>query len=90
MHICLAKALTDEDHSKIVQESESYRANGISIGILYFKLLMSKAIVDTRAMASHARENLTPLDSYTESVNSNVELFNLHDKENRQGLKARG
>ena len=68
---------------KVVEESDNYRANGIAIGTLCFKILMYKAVVDTRATESYLRENLTSLDSFMESANSNIELFNLHVKENR-------
>ena len=87
--IFLAKSLTNDGHIKIVKESDRCRANRIAIGTLYFKLLMTKAVLDTRATASHLRENLTSLESYMASVNSNLELFNLHVKGNIQGIKAR-
>ena len=90
MYNCLTKSLTEEGHLKIMEEADSYTSNGVAIGTLHFKLLMSTAVVDTRATASHLRENLTSLDAYMVTVHSNVELFNLHVKENRQGLKARG
>ena len=66
--------MTDEENIKIAQEADRYRANGIAIGDLYFKLLMSKEVVG---------ENLASLNSCMAQVNSNVELFNLHAKENR-------
>ena len=90
MHNCLTKSLTEEGHLKIMEEADSCTSNGLAIGTLHFKLLMSKAVVDTRATASHLRENITSLDACVVTVHSNVELFNLHVKENRQGLKARG
>ena len=51
---------------------------------------MSKVVVDTRAIEIHLRENLTSLDSYIASVNSNGESFKLHVTENRQDLKSIG
>ena len=68
---------------KIVQEADSYRANGIAIGTLYFKLLMPKALVDTRSTSSNLREKITSLEFYMASVNSKVVLCNLNVKENR-------
>ena len=41
-------------------------------------------------MARDTRENLTSLDSHMASVKSNIELSNLHVKENMQGIKFRG
>ena len=51
---------------------------------------MSKAAVDTRAMASHVRENLTSLDTHMGLINLSIELLNQHAKENKQDLAARG
>ena len=88
--LCLSTSLTEEGHIKVMQETEKYQINQVPIGTLFFKLLMSKAAVDTRAAASHMRENLTSLDAHVGSINSNIELFNQHVKENKQGLAARG
>ena len=90
MHVCLSKSLTDEGHIKRVEEANIYRANGIAIRTLYFKLLTSKAVADTRGTANYLRENLTSLDSFMASVNSNIESLNLHVKEKRQGSRSEG
>ena len=60
----------------------------MDIGTIYFELLMSNVVVCNMATASYLRKNLTSLDSYLSSVNSKVELLNLHVKEKRQGVKA--
>ena len=80
MHNCLTKFLTEEGNLKIIEETNSYTSNGVAIGALHFKLLMSKAVVDTRATASHLRENLTSLNTCMVTAHSNVELSNLHVK----------
>jgi hypothetical protein len=51
---------------------------------------MQKAVVDTRATSSFFRENLTSLDSYITTIDSNIELFNQYVNINRAGLQARG
>ena len=61
---------------KVIQEVNKYRINQVSISTLCFKLLMSKAMVDTRAIASYLHKNLTLLEQCIETVNSNIELFN--------------
>jgi hypothetical protein len=63
---------------------------GTHIGIMLFKLRMQKANTDTRAAASQLRENLTNLDSYLSTVDSNIELFNQHAKVNWGGITACG
>ena len=82
--------MTDELHIKTVQEVDSYRTYEITIGTLYFKLLISKTKVDTWATAIHFRENIMSLDSCMTPVNSNAKLFNLHVKKHRQGFKTWG
>jgi hypothetical protein len=57
-------------------------------GIMLFKLLTRNANTDTRATALQLRENITYLDSYMSTVDSNIELFNQHLKVNRDGLTA--
>jgi len=64
--------------------------NGKESGVLLFKLIMQKAVVDTRATSSFFRENLTSLDSYITTIDSNIELFNQYVNINRAGLQARG
>jgi hypothetical protein len=63
---------------------------GMHSGIMLFKLLVRKANTDTRARASQLRENVTNLDSYMSTVDSNIEFFNQHVKVNWDGLTARG
>ena len=69
MHICLSKSLTEEGHLKIVDESDRYRVNRVTIETLMFMLLMLKAVIDTRATTSYLRKNLTLLEAYMSIVN---------------------
>jgi hypothetical protein len=57
---------------------------------MLFKYIMQKAVVDTRATSSFFRENLTSLDTYITTVDSNIELFNQYVRVNQDGLCARG
>ena len=90
LYVFLSDSLSKEGQLKLLAETDSYSINGNPSGSLFYKLLMQKAIVDTRATASHLRENLTNLDSYISTVDSNIRLFNQYVKVNREGLKARG
>lgn len=89
-YVFLSDSLGQEGQLKVLAEAESYTIGNTPSGSLFFKLLMQKAIVDTRATASHLRENLTNLDSYISTVDSNIQLFNQYVKVNKEGLKARG
>ena len=86
---CLTASLSDAGQLKVLAERHSYMINDRPSGSLFFKLLMQQAIVDTRATASHYRENLSNLDSYIGTVDSNIRLFNHYVKINRDGLISR-
>ena len=82
--------LTKGAHLKIVAKQGKYIIRETPIGGLFFKLLMQKAIIGMRATATHLRKNLTNLDTYMTTVNSNIEKFNQYVKVNVEGLRARG
>jgi hypothetical protein len=90
LYYCITNTLDERGHLRIVSEAESYTMGGTLSGIMLFKLLMRKANTDTGSTASHLRENLTNIDSYMSTVDSNIELFNQHAKVSRDGLTARG
>jgi len=94
MFTCIMASLTKEGRIKILAEQDKYHVgegtNRRACAALLFKLLMQKAIIDTRATASLLRENLSSLDTYMSTVKSNIEQFNKYVKVNWEGLKARG
>ena len=87
---CLSSSLTQEATDKMVDETDEYTIGDTPVGIKYLKHMLDRATVDTRSTASHLRKNLTDLDSYMATINSNIEEFNNYVKINQQGLKARG
>ena len=87
---CLSNSLTEAGQIKVLAERDRYTINGHQSGSLYFKLLMKKAVIDTRATTSQLRMNLLNLDSYMSVVDSNIRLFNQHVKVIMEGLRARG
>ena len=58
--------------------------------VLLYKLLMQKAIIDTRATTYNIRTSLNNLSTCMGTVNSNTELFNHHVKNTIEGLRSRG
>ena len=50
--------------------------------------MMSKTSVDTRATTYQFRSNMSYLENYMETIGSNIELFNLHVKNSRDGWNA--
>jgi hypothetical protein len=83
-------SMTEASKLTIMKESDAYYVNGILSGPLLLKLILKKAIIDSRATSANLREQLTTLDAYMMSVDCNVELFNQHVKEVIVGLRARG
>jgi hypothetical protein len=87
---CIKESLSDAGKLKILSESDKWTVGGKESGVLLFKIIMQKAVIDTRATSSFFRENLTSLDTYITTIDSNIELFNQYVNINRAGLQARG
>ena len=46
--------------------------NETPVGELMFKLMIKKAVIETCVTDTHLRENLTKLDTYVFTVNSDI------------------
>ena len=68
--------MAEDAHLKIVTESIKYMDWETPVGDLIFKMVMKKFIIDTFSKEHHIRENLTNLDTYMSTVDSNIESFN--------------
>ena len=91
MHHCIMNSLTNDGQLKILAECNRYHHNGNPLNqmpssTLLFKLLMQKAIINTRATTSLLHKKLLSLDTYMAMVNSNIEEFNKYIKMNYKGL----
>ena len=87
---CLLSSLTEPCFYKISNEEKKYtHANEPSAALLH-KLLMQKAIIDTRATTYKFRSSLNNLPTYMGTINSDIELFNHHVKNAKEGLNSRG
>ena len=58
---CLTNSITESVQLKIVADSNKYMDDETPVGELLFKLMMQNSIIDTRATATHLKENLTNL-----------------------------
>ena len=76
---------------KIANEESSYTIKGTNeqSATLLYKLLMAKSIIDTVVTTYQSRNQLGSLEEYMTSVNSNIELYNMHVRSSTEGLKAR-
>jgi hypothetical protein len=90
MYACIMASLTDEGRTKILTEADRYTVNQIKSGPMLFKVLMTKAAVDTRATVLHIRTALSNLDSYMSIVKGDVNKFNQYVRQLRPDLLARG
>ena len=77
---CLTNSMAEAAYPKIVAKPSKYMDGDTPVDNLLFKLRMKKAIIDTRATKSHIWENLTNLDTYISTVNSNIKNFNHYVK----------
>ena len=57
---------------------------------MLYKLLMSKAQVDTVATNYQFKSRVANLENYMSNVNSNIEMFNSHVKDAKERLSVRG
>ena len=79
---CIYNYIKESAHLNIVSKTHKYTMKVTTVGELMFKLLMQKAVIYTSATSSHLRENLTNLERYITTVNSNIRTFNQHVKVN--------
>ena len=89
---CILGSLMEGCFHKIANEESSYTIKGTNeqSATLLYKLLMTKSIFDTVAIAYQLRNQLDSLEKYMTSVNYNIKLYNMHVRSSTEGLKARG
>ena len=91
----LYESVDADTTTKMANESAQYHTmvNGNSqpSGLLYLKHLLSKAVIDSRAVGSHVRSNLAKLPDYMDNIaKDNVLTFNHYVREQVTLLAARG
>ena len=91
----MAKIILDSI-SKTVRQKITNQEGFISVGNplvrsgnLILKLIMNKTIIDTRATSVAFRSDLSNLDSFMSSRNSNIEICNTHVSHAVGSLQAR-
>ena len=89
MH-CLLASLTEQYFNKISNDHKTYTEDDVELAALLFKLLMRTSIVVTRARIYQLCSSRNDLDNYMGTVNSNIELFDLHVRDAHEGLLSRG
>ena len=76
--------------AKIVTKTNKYYIENHPYGYLLFKKILQKTILETSETASNMRENLSSLDTYIATVNSNINIFNEYTMIIYEFLTTRG
>ena len=74
----------------MLHEKASYMLGPKASGLLYLKVLLNKAEINSRSKAAHIRDTLNALDVYmTTTADNNISKFNDHVKTQLAALTAR-
>lgn len=90
LYLFLSNSITEDLLTKVTVDRQRYTINGEEDGVCFLKCLISKIYIETRATVTFIRTNLSNLDNYMASVNSNILLFNQYVKEQRLALESHG
>jgi hypothetical protein len=86
----LHESLTEEAKAIMVSNLALYSINDVPVGILYLKLLIGKASIDTKAKVLLLREQIANLHTKMGEFKGNVREFNTHVDQLRTALEGRG
>jgi hypothetical protein len=86
----LHESLTEEAKAVMVSNLALYSITDIPIGILYLKLIIGKASIDTKAKVLLLREQVANLHVKIGDFKGNVREFNTHVDQIRTALEGRG
>ena len=73
----------------MVWESQ-YKINGFASGNLLSKVIIQESHLDSNAMTTVIRRQLSSLDTYINTISCNITKFNAHVQKLLEGLSARG
>ena len=89
MYRSLVNSLDSDTQTIMALEKDKYTVQGQVITALFYKILISKAEVDTQATIALTRTALTKLDQKMLDLNSNVKDFNTYVKTCKSKLNNR-
>ena len=90
MFACLRDALTESAQKRVALESHKYKVSDMADGLLYFKVIMGIAHLDTRATVTVIRTHLLSLNMKISELQDNKIELNEFVKAQQAGLEARG
>ena len=87
---CILNSLTVEARNSVTLCEDEYTIGEVVSGTCLLKVVVRESHIDTNATTRIIREELTKLDSYMVSIDSDILKFNEHVKDLLKKLKARG
>ena len=90
IYACLAESLTTEAKNKVALETHKFVVQETNDGLLYFKVIVGLAHIDTRATVMVIRTRLSSLDTKLVELQDNIIELNQFVKTQTDGLEARG
>lgn len=90
IYACLSESLTPEAKNKVALETSQFAVNDVNDGLLYFKVIVGLAHIDTRATVTVIRTRLSSLDTKISEVQDNITDLNEFVKTQMDELGARG
>ncbi len=90
MFTCLMKSISEDVMKRMVPEKEKYVIGKLPIAALYYKLLINKAEVETRATVTNIRQRLSNLHKHIATVDYNITTFHEYVNQQLTSLSAYG
>jgi hypothetical protein len=87
---CILNSLTVEARNSVTLCEDEYTIKGTISGTCLLKVVIRESHIDTNATTRIIREELTKLDTYIVSIDSDIIKFNEHVKDLLNKLKSRG
>ena len=87
---CIINSITVEARNSVTLCEDEYTIGEIISGTCLLKVVVRESHIDTNATTRIIREELTKLDNYMVSIDSNILKFNEHIKDLIKKLKSRG
>jgi hypothetical protein len=90
IYACLHDTLTKEARTKVTLQQQKYIFNEFPDGLLFFKVIVGLAHLDTRATVSTIRARLLSLDTKIAELQDNIIDLNMFVQTNKAAFIARG
>ena len=81
LYYCIMNFLSATGRSKITVCGSEYTINGLPVGVLLLKVIIRESYVNTQSTAAYISQQLAILDEYMQSIDSDINKFNVHVKE---------